>query len=227
MNKELRFQNTDNKELSMRATKSEDGKRYLEGYAILFNTRSKLIFEDGEIFTEVIERGALDALFARKDELDVLYTFQHNMSEPMARYNPLKGAYSLTFEPDDIGLRFKAEIPNTTLGNDTYELVRSGVLYETSFIFTVDKKGQRWERTDEGLLRHITSITGLYDLSTVVRAAYDGTSTQIARGDFSEMIPKDDKLIQEEKERAAEAQRNESARQFKNKVKTRLHQLKK
>jgi HK97 family phage prohead protease len=191
MNKELRFQNLG--EHKLRSIEGEDGKRYIEGYAILFNQRSKLIFENGEVFYEHIERSALDGLLQRKEELDVLYTYQHNISSPMARYNPEKGVENLTFEADDIGLKFRAEVPNTTLGNDTYELVRSGVLYETSFIFTVDSKGQRWERDEDGnLLRFISRFTGLYDISTVVNAAYDGTSSKVARADFEELIPKEE-----------------------------------
>jgi len=220
-----------NNDLRVRSIETEDGKRYLEGYAILFNSRSKLIFEDGEIFTEIIERSALDGLLQRKEDLDVLYTFQHNMSEPMARYNPSKGVQSLTFSVDDTGLKFRAEIPNTTLGNDTYELVRSGVLYETSFIFTVDTEGQRWERDEDGnLLRYITNMTGLYDLSTVVRAAYDGTSTKVARSDFEDMIPREEKEDEQTEEPITQGEEvavMKRKRAFKNKVVLRTHQLKK
>jgi HK97 family phage prohead protease len=191
-NKETRFQVLD-KEQSLRSIESEDGKRYLEGYAILFNKRSKLIFEDGEVFNEVIEPRAVEA--ALKDgDVDILYTYQHNMNAPMARYNPSKDSETLTYEVDEIGVRFKAEVPDTSLGRDTWELVKRGVLYETSFIFTVDQKGQRWSREEDGgLLRTITGMTGIYDFSTVVRAAYDGTTTKLARAEVKELIPEEKK----------------------------------
>jgi HK97 family phage prohead protease len=227
MKKETRIQSPKG-DLQVRASVDpESNEKTLEGYAILFNQRSKLIFEDDTIFNEVIERGALDSLLGRKEDLDVLYTFQHNMSEPMARYNPAKGVETLTFSVDEVGLKFRAVIADTQLGRDTFELVRSGVLYETSFIFTVDSEGQRWERDSDGLVRNITSITGLYDISTVVRAAYDGTSTKVAREDFSDMIPVDEARLQKEKDEAAEAKESGLKRQLTNDIKLKLHQIKK
>ena len=59
-----------------RAVTDEDGKRYIEGYAAVTESRSKLLSSFGKFFYEEIERGAFekvltdaeDTIFVRRSE---------------------------------------------------------------------------------------------------------------------------------------------------------------
>lgn len=178
INKEKRYiQLTDN--LNLRAETTEEGKKYIGGYASVFNQRSKLIFENGKTFFEVIERNAFDNVLQSED-LDVLLTYQHNMNEPISRLNKAKAIDNLTLETDDTGLKYSAVLPNTRLANDIFELIQTRSLFENSFIFTVDK--ERWEKDEEGNnIRYIESVSGLYDVSVVVNGAYANTDLAVAQ----------------------------------------------
>ena len=169
-----------------RALQDEQGNKSIEGYAAVFDQRSKLIWEWGEIFYEIIERNAFDDVLAA-DDLDVILTYQHNTNEPLARLNKRRGVQTLALEVDDYGLKFVASLNGTTEANDTWERVRSGDVFECSFIFTVEAAGQRWDKTEEGVpLRYISSVSGLYDVSVVVNGAYANTDLQAAERSYKE-----------------------------------------
>lgn len=141
----------------------------LEGYAILWNERSVDIYEGGRKFTEEIDRRAFeDSLSDTKD--DVKLYFQHDSRMPLARTD----GGSLKITPDERGLKFSAEIPNTTLGNDVKELIRRGVLTgEMSFGFYADKV--RWANQEH----RVVEKGRLLEISLVVDAAYPQTSSNL------------------------------------------------
>lgn len=148
----------------------EDGKRYFEGYASVYNSRSRLIAEGGKMFYEYIREGAFDDALQRED-LDVKLTFNHNKLMIMGRTK----SGTLTLDTDEIGLKFRAEVPNTTLGNDTYEMVQRGDYPDCSFVFTI--KENKWERDADGTPVHIVErVAGLYDVAICIDGAYEGTS---------------------------------------------------
>lgn len=148
----------------------EDGKRYLQGYAAVFNSRSRLIAERGRVFYEYIEREAFDDVLERGD-LDVLLTFNHKFDQIMGRTK----SGTLELRTDETGLFFKAEVPNTSLGNDTWEMVQRGDYPDCSFVFTIEK--DRWERDAEGNPIHfVERVNGLYDVAICVNGAYEQTS---------------------------------------------------
>ena len=150
----------------------EDGKRYVEGYASLFETESKLIFERGDLFTEIIERGAFDKVLADVN-LNVIYNFNHDKAKLIARTKN----NSLELSTDEVGLKFRAEIPNVSYANDVYELIRTQALYENSFAFAVKETDIEITRDKDGkLIRRVKEISRLSDVSTVVNGAYSGTS---------------------------------------------------
>lgn len=167
-----------------RAYKDAKGNRILEGHAAIFGKRSKLLFENGKVFYEVLERTAFNQALKAPD-LDVLLTYGHDMNKPLARLNRMKGINSLSLSVDNIGLKFRAILANTSTANDTYELVSSNNVKGCSFIFTVDDAGQRWSKTEEGIpLRYISQISGLYDVSVVVNPAYEDTDISAAERSF-------------------------------------------
>lgn len=179
MSKERRILNfTDNQDKSVRAFKDDaTGKLVIEGYGAVFGQRSKLIYEQGKFFYEIIDRQAFDAVLAEPDKLNVVLTRDHERTQILAR--TISG--TLTLEIDEIGLKYRAELPNTELGRETYELVKRGDLFESSFIFTVTREGQTWKRDAEGNLeRTIKSVRSLHDVAIVVDGAYSNTKIDVS-----------------------------------------------
>lgn len=140
----------------------------LSGYAILFNSESRTIYEHGRSFKETIKRGAFD-INPTKDH-DVKLYFNHDTQMPLARQR--NGSLRL-FE-DEKGIRFEADLPDTTLANDIRELMNKGTLSgEMSFGFSVRK--DRWEGTDKRQIEE----GKLYEISVVTDASYPQTSSQL------------------------------------------------
>lgn len=140
----------------------------LSGYAILWNSSSKEIREGGRKFTETIDRSAFDI---GSQSNDVKLFFQHQSDMPLAR----SANGSLQLRNDPKGLHFSAELPNTSLGNDVKELLRTGILSgEMSFGFTVQE--QRWS---ENNTKRAVSKGTLYELSVVVDPAYPNTNSSL------------------------------------------------
>ena len=178
MKKTLR--NLSPEQVSFRAFEA-NGERYLEGYASVFNQRSKIIFENNRLFYEVINRNAFDDVLQSSD-LNVILTFNHDRGRVMARTK----SGTLELSTDDYGLKFKAKVPNTTLGNDVYELVSRGDLFENSFAFAVKNGDDEWTKDERGdNMRIVKKIARLYDVSVVVDGAYANTDI-FARDEKSE-----------------------------------------
>jgi phage prohead protease, HK97 family len=146
--------------------KTDEEKRTVEGYALLFNTPS-----DGLSFTEIIERGALDGVIAKSDVFALL---NHDFSKGvLARSN--KGSGSLSLSVDDKGLLYRFEAPKSSVGTETVEHLDRGEINESSFSFDVES--DTWTKDDKGhYTRTIHKIGNLYDVSPVYSAAYSKTS---------------------------------------------------
>lgn len=145
--------------------KKEDGSesRIIRGYAAVYN-------KDSQNFGPFIERIAPGA-FEDNMKDDVVALFNHDPNLPLAR----SGA-GLTLGSDDTGLYYEFSAPNTTVGNDLLANVRSGVIKQSSFAFTV--KEEKWEDRGRGnpALRTITKVERLYDVSPVTYPAYPDTT---------------------------------------------------
>lgn len=172
----------------------ENEKRTIEGYALLFDTKS-----DGLGFEEVIERGSLDGVIAKSDVFALL---NHNSSRGiLARAK--KGQGSLTLTVDNKGLKYSFEAPRTALGDELLENVRRGEIDQSSFAFTVADNGEKWERQSKGKWkRTISKIDRLFDVSPVYNAAYSKTSVYM-RG-----MEEAEKEIQEQEKRELESYYN-------------------
>lgn len=148
--------------------KAEEG-RTLSGYAIRWLDESRLIRENGRVFTETIQRSAFD--IGGKGFEDIKLFFQHNNEMPLARTN--NGSLKLRNDPE--GLFFEAELPDTTLGNDIRVLLNNGTLEGSmSFGFTPDHVV--WSK--DGKTRSIHSGK-LYEVSIVVDPAYKNTNSEL------------------------------------------------
>jgi len=190
----------DNPELKIRAFKEGD-QMILEGYAAVFDVESKLIYENGKAFFEILERGA----FSETINNDVYLTFNHSKDKILARTINK----TLELKEDETGLFFRANLNNTTSSKDLYEMVERGDVIENSFAFTVDDKGQKWERNADGdPVRHISRISNLFDVSVVTKAAYPQTVVW-ARGyeEFENLSKELDKIITDFKDTNIESEK--------------------
>ena len=160
---------TENKKEIRNATyqvTSDEEKRTVEGYALLFDTQS-----DALPFDEVIERGALDGVIAKSDVFALL---NHSQSRGVLARSK-KGSGSLTLSLDSKGLKYRFEAPKTALGDELLENIKRGEVDESSFAFTVAQ--DKWEKkSDGGWKRTIQKIEEIYDVSPVYNAAYSATS---------------------------------------------------
>jgi len=171
------IRNLEPEHISYRAFE-ENGERYLEGYASRFNQLSKPIFENNKLFKERIEPNAFDEVLL-SPTLDVIYNVNHNNGSILGRTK----SGTLELSTDEYGLKFRAKVPRTTTGNDVYELVTRGDLFENSFAFIVKKGDDEWIKDEEGNdVRVIKKISKLYDVSTVYSGAYANTDV-FARDD--------------------------------------------
>lgn len=180
-----------------------DDSRRVEGYALVFNSESRDL---GGII-EVIDSHALDGVLP---DSDVMCWLNHDSSRgALARRrgeNVPQSAVgnSLELEIDDIGLRYAFDAPDTALGNELIEGLKRGDINQSSFAFTV--KEDTWERLDDGMvLRTINKIERLYDVSPVYDPAYYGTSVELDRRGYDELLERE-KKDREEKEAELKAE---------------------
>jgi hypothetical protein len=161
---------TPTEEIYFRAIE-ENGKKYLIGYASVFNVRSKLLFENNRSFYEVIDPKAFDEVL-NDPKIDTLLTFNHSRDKVIAR--TLSGTLELS--TDERGLLFRAELPDVSYANDVYELVLRGDLFENSFGFFVKNEDINWTKDEKGNnIRLIKKVSRLLDVSVVTEGAYATT----------------------------------------------------
>ena len=130
--------------------------RTIVGYAARFDVPSEPL-----PFTERIAPGAF-AKSLRARSKDVRLYVNHNSDMVLAS----KRSGTLRLEEDEKGLRFEADLPDTTTARDLRELMRTGVVSTMSFGFTVARGGDKWsadgsERTLTGInLHEVSVVTG-------------------------------------------------------------------
>lgn len=159
-----------------RAPEGNSESRTIAGYAIVFDSESRVLCDWGGEFVETIERTAVtDELIANAD---VKCLFNHNREALLARSNQGDGTLKLTI--DEVGLRYEFEAPHTIDGDKVLELVRRGDIVGSSFAFSCqgDDACRYYEDADGMLHRVVSRITGLYDVSPVIDPAYTATSVE-------------------------------------------------
>lgn len=149
------------------------GKNYrtLTGYASVFDTPS----DDLGGFVEIIAPGAFSRALA--DGADVRLLYNHDPDSVMARTT--NG--SLELSEDERGLKIWARVdmddPDVArvIGK-----VRSGLVDQMSFAFSVDENGDEWTVSDGYPMRTVREVSGLYDVSAVTYPAYPrGTKVEV------------------------------------------------
>lgn len=143
----------------------EAGGMVIEGYAAVFDSET-LIGDEERGFRETIAPGA----FEGADMKDVCLRYNH--SDGYAILARTRNG-SLTLEPDEKGLRIRAELLDTTDARDMYKRVKAGLIDKMSFAFTVAdedvEKGNPPRRT-------IRRFKRIFDVSVVDFPAYEETS---------------------------------------------------
>ena len=178
----------------MEIRSGENGRMVVEGYATTFNQPYEL-WRDKNM--TVNEQVAPDA-FAETDMTDVIMQYDHE-GRVFARLS--NG--TLQLESDEHGLKVTADLGGTEIGRQLYEEIRGGYTNKMSFGFTVT--GEKKERTKGAdghvtVLRTITKIGKLYDVSAVSLPANDATeisSRTVGDGLIAEAL----KEVQAEEER--------------------------
>ena len=151
----------------MRARK-EEGKGIIEGYAIVYESRTDLGY-----FDEIIKRGAL----AKTDLKDVRFLVNHDTTMiPLARSRNNNENSTMQLIVDERGLKvvIRLDIENNTEARNLYSAIERGDISGMSFMFTI--RGEKWEGEEtEHPLRSITDIEQVFEVSAVTFPAYEST----------------------------------------------------
>jgi len=152
----------------MEVRAAEDEGYIVEGYATTFNQLYTLYSEPGYKFQE---RVAPDA-FESTDMSDVILQYDH-----AGRVFARKSNGTLQLAADEYGLKVRADLSGTEIGRQLYEEIKGGYTTKMSFGFTVEADKLEKEETDTELtvIRTITGIKKLYDVSAVSLPANDTT----------------------------------------------------
>lgn len=153
---------------------AENNEMVVEGFATTFNEPYTLYSDSDLIYREQVAPEA----FENTDMSDVILQYNHE-GRVFARISN----NTLEVEPTDKGLFIRANLGGTEIGRNLYEEIAGGYTDKMSFGFTVDGDEETRSESADGrvdILRTITSINKLYDVSAVSIPANDGTSISVS-----------------------------------------------
>ena len=153
----------------METRREEDGGMIVEGYATTFNQPYELWRDKGMIVNEQVDAEA----FAETDMSDTIMQYDHE-GRVFAR---VKNG-TLRIEPDEHGLKVTANLGGTEIGRQLFEEINGGYTNKMSFGFTVTGEKSLRSKDADGntvILRTITKVGRLYDVSAVSLPANDAT----------------------------------------------------
>ena len=141
----------------------DDGKMRLSGYAAVFNDPSVPL-----PFIETIAPGAFRKTLSETPDVRLLINHE---GLPLARTKN----DTLRLTEDEVGLRFEAELPDTSEARDLYTLIERGDVDQMSFAFRVIRQKYNPDRT-ERTLTEVSLADG--DVSVVTYPAYPTTTVE-------------------------------------------------
>jgi uncharacterized protein len=141
----------------------------ITGYAAKFDSNSVEFPGYKRNWVERIRFGAFKRSLT--DQPDVLMLWNHGNDMPIARTPG-----TLRLSEDAVGLRFEADLPDTTAARDVLANIKAGVVRAMSFGFEV--VGEEWVKGDTLDTRTLTDVT-LYEVSPVVWPAYPETNVAL------------------------------------------------
>jgi HK97 family phage prohead protease len=148
---------------SFEVRQDDNGDMFIEGYASVFDSRSKNLGG----FYEYIDRSA----FENTDMSNTVALINHSNDYVLGR-----SPQTLQLEVDERGLKYRLQLGNQSYARDLYESIQRGDINSSSFAFTIAKGGDTWEKRDGEVIRTISSIDTLYDVSPVTTPAYASAS---------------------------------------------------
>ena len=148
----------------------EQREMIVEGYASTFNEPYTL-YEDKDFrFQEVVDQNA----FANTDMSDVIFQYNHE-----GRVFARTSNNTLEVVPDEKGLHIRANLGGTEIGRELFEEIKGGYTTKMSFGFRVGEDTRTvtedYENNVTTVLRTVTKIVKLYDVSAVSIPANSGT----------------------------------------------------
>lgn len=200
--------------LRVREAANGEESRTIEGYALKFGVRSRLLCDWWQDYYEVLEPGCVTKEML--DTQDIKLTMFHDRQLVLARSN--KGQGTLSYEVDNVGVKFWAEMPHTVDGDKALELVGRGDIAGCSFIYSTDEDdsenavsyerlAEKGEDGEDILLRHVKRIDNVYDFTITTDPAYEQTDVskrEVEAAGISFEAPKPtQKPIDEAKKREA------------------------
>ena len=178
----------------METRTADDGQMIVEGYATTFNAPYELWRDKDMTVNEQVDGHAFD----ETDRSDTIMQYDHE-GPVFARVS--NGTLELM--PDEYGLKVRANLGGTERGRQLFEEIKGGYTNKMSFGFTVAADERKTTRDADGhvtVLRTITKIGKLYDVSAVSLPANDATEISartIGDGLIAEVL----KEVQAEEER--------------------------
>lgn len=140
--------------------------RHVEGYALLFNVRSRYIG-----WYETISPNAISQETIKNS--DIFALFNHDRGKVLARSEYGKG--TLKLEIDEKGLKYSFDTPKTALGDELLEYLSRGDIHQSSFAFSIDFNNDdmvKKEFRNGEVYYTIKNIPVLHDVSPVWTPAY-------------------------------------------------------
>ncbi|MBR3466880.1 MAG: HK97 family phage prohead protease [Bacteroidales bacterium] len=210
--------------LHVREAAEGESSRVIEGYALKFGVRSRLLCDGWELYYEVLEPGSVTREML--DRQDIKLTIFHNRQLILARSKA--GSGTLNYDVDETGVRFWAEMPNTADGDKALELVKRGDIDGCSFMYSTDEMDSEhcvtYETIEEDgedvLLRHVKRIDRVYDFTITPDPAYE--QTEVTRRDMEsarvQLAPKPEPKAP----KVDEARKRENVKKLRESIKSRL-----
>lgn len=179
----------------------DDGEYIVKGYATVFNEEYLLCSYGSWEFREIIDAHAFDDC----DMSDAIMQFDHE-GRVFARISN----NTLKLKIDAHGLYMEAYLGGTEEGRNLYEDIKGGYITKMSFGFKVEEDERTHiENHDTGkeiIVRRVTKISKLYDVSAVSLPAND--ATEISARSYSDGVIREleaERLKEQEYRRNIEA----------------------
>ncbi len=169
----------------------EKESRSIFGYGIVFNSPSReMRLMNGRTFIEKVDPHAADGLL---DDPDTMSYFNHDVNLVYAR-----NGKNLKLGVDEVGVWYRFEALETTVGNDLLINTRAGVVNTSSFGFDILEKNTEWQKPDKGpWMRTLKKFSKIYDIGPVTLEAYPDTT--VANRSLENVVAEMDRLEKESK----------------------------
>ena len=158
-------------EAELTVEERSSGRTVIIGYGAIYD---RLSLDLGG-FREKITQGAFDKILARqRGRQDVVALFNHDKNYVLGRTS----SGTLSLSSDAKGLKYEVTPPTTRA--DVLELITRRDVKGSSFGFSISQGGDSWSTDENGSVRSVNEVSGLYDVGPVLTPAYPDSSVQVA-----------------------------------------------